>query len=134
MFLAELNDTKKELFLDLSLHLSMCDGEFVDAEKSAILQMCREMEVAERFAPDNDFDDALNQIAEGATIREKRIILLEIGGVILADGAFSAEEEGAMKRIADFLEVDYSHCEKVILIIQDLYKVYSQIGSFLSGR
>ena len=52
--------------------------------------MCKEMGISERIVPVVNFDDALNQLTESTTIREKRIILLEIGGVVLADGVFSS--------------------------------------------
>lgn len=134
MFLSELKDTQKELFLDLSIHLVKCDGDFADVERNTISQMCKEMEINERFTPVVNFDDALNQLTESATIREKRIILLEIGGVILADGVFSSEEKSAMKEISDLLKIDYFQCEKVIAMIQDLYEVYSKIGLYLSSK
>lgn len=134
MFLSELNDTQKELFLDLSIHLSMCDEEFVDDERNTILQMCKEMGISERIVPVVNFDDALNQLTESTTIREKRIILLEIGGVVLADGVFSSEEKKAMLKISDSLKVDYSQCERAIEMIRDLYRIYSKIGSFLSSK
>lgn len=134
MFLSELKNTQKELFLDLCIHLSMSDGDFVDSEKNTILQMCKEMEIKERFTTVVNFDDALNQLAENATLREKRIILIEIAGVILADGIFASEEESAMRKISDSLEIDYSQCEKVVSMVQDLYGIYSKIGSFLTSK
>ena len=134
MFLTELKNTQKELFLDLCIHLSMSDGSFVEVEKNTILQMCKEMEIHERFTPIKNFDDALVQLSEDATIREKRIILLAVGGVDLADGVFSPEEENAMKKIADSLKIDYLQCEKVISMVRDLYEVYSKIGLFLSSK
>lgn len=88
MFLSELRDTQKELFLDLSIYLSMRDGNFADVEKNTIIQMCKEMGIDKRLVPVLNFDDVLNQLAESVTIREKRIIILEIGGVILADVFF----------------------------------------------
>ena len=134
MFLSELRDTQKELFLDLSIYLSMRDGNFADVEKNTIIQMCKEMGIDKRLVPVLNFDDVLNQLAESVTIREKRIIILEIGGVILADGFFSTEEESAMKQISDSLKIDYSQCKKAIAMIQDLYEGYSKIGSFLSSK
>lgn len=134
MFLSELRNAQKELFLDLSIHLSMSDGYFVDSEKNTILQMCKEMEINERFTPVVDFEDALNQLAEDATIREKRIILIEAAGIILADGVFASEEKNAMRKISDSLAVDYSQCEKVISLVQDLYEIYSKFGSFLISK
>lgn len=134
MFLHELKNTQKELFLDLSIYLSMSDGEFADSEKNTIVQMCREMEIEKRLTPNVNFDDALSQLAENTTIREKRIILIEIAGIIFADGIFASGEESLMKKISDSLKVDYSQCEKAIMLVRDLYEVYSKIGPFLSSK
>lgn len=134
MFLSELKNAQKELFLDLCIHLSMCDGDFSNSEKNTILQMCKEMEINERFTPGVVFDDALSQLAENASVREKRIILIEIAGIILADNVFASEEKNSLKKISDSLEIDYSQCEKVISMVQDLYVVYSKIGSFLTSK
>lgn len=134
MFLSELRNEQKELFLDLSIHLSMSDGKFSDSEKNTIRQMCKEMGIDERLKKKVEFDIALNRLSENATIREKRIILLEIAGIVMADGVYSPEEKTAVENIATALSVDYSHCEDAISLIKDLFVLYSKIGNFLSGK
>lgn len=134
MFLSELKDEQKELFLDLVIHLSMSNGEFVDAEKAMVHQMCREMEIAERLETKVEFDEALSRLSKNAYVREKRIILLELAGIVMADGVYDSEEKAAVEKIADALCIDYSHCENAISLIKDLFDVYSKIGNFISSK
>lgn len=134
MFLSELKDEQKDLFLDLGIHLSMSDGEFSDTEKNTIRQMCREMGIDERLEENVEFDIALNRLSENATVREKRIVLLEIAGIVMADGVYSPEEKATVENISNALEVDYFHCENAISLVKDLFAVYSKIGGFLSSK
>ena len=92
MFLSELKDEQKDLFLDLGIHLSL------------------------------------------SVVREKRFVLLEIAGVVMADEVYSSEEKAEVKKISDALGVDYSHCEDAISLVKDLFVVYSKIGNFLSNK
>lgn len=134
MFLSELKDEQKDLFLDLGIHLSMSDGEFTKTEKNTICQMCKEMGIDERLEQNVDFDTALSRLGKNATVREKRIVLLEIAGVVMADEVYSSEEKAEVKKISDALGVDYSHCEDAISLVKDLFVVYSKIGNFLSNK
>lgn len=133
MFLSELKDEQKDLFLDLGIHLSMSDGEFSETEKNTICQMCKEMGIDERLEQNVDFDIALSRLGKNATVREKRIVLLEIAGVVMADGVYSPEEKAEVEKISDALGVDYFHCENAISLVKDLFVVYSKIGNFLSN-
>lgn len=134
MFLSELKDEQKELFLDLGIHLSMSDGEFSNSEKNTIHQMCKEMGIDERLEENVEFNVALSRLYKNATVREKRIVLLEIAGIVMADSVYSPEEKAVVEKISSALGVDYSHCEEVISLIKDLYAVYSKIGDFLSSK
>lgn len=134
MFLSELKDEQKDLFLDLGIHLSKSDGEFLGAEKDNIRQMCKEMGIEERLEENVEFDIALNRLSESATVREKRIVLLEIAGIVMADGVYSLEEKEMVENVSNVLGFDYSHFENVISLIRDLFVAYSKIGDFLSSK
>lgn len=134
MFLSELKPEQKELFLDLGICLSMSDGDFSEPEKKMILEMCKEMGVYERTDAKLKFEDALEKIKEGITEREKRIILLETAGIVLADGEYSDDEMLVMKKIATTLEIDYSHVEEVVETVNSLLDIYSKIGEFLTKK
>lgn len=134
MFLAELKAEQRELFLDIGIALSMSDGDFSASEKKMILEMCREMGIAERLEPKSDIKSALKALKGGISAREKRIVLLEAAGIVLTDGEYSSDEVVAMKNIASELEIAYSEVEEVVGILGELLGVYTKIGQFLSKR
>ena len=134
MFLSELKDDQKDLFLDLCILLSKSDGDFADSEKNTIRQMCKEMGIDERLNENIEFGKALSRLNENATVREKRIILLEIAGIVMADGVYAPEEKAAVESISNVFGIDYSYSEKAISLITDLFAVYSKIGEFLSSK
>lgn len=134
MFLAELKPEQKELFLDLGICLSKSDGRFDESEQKVIIEMCREMGIKKRVDNRFEFKDALTQIKENITEREKRIILLETAGIVLADGNFSEEEAILIKNISEELQIEYDCYSDIIEMVKELYNVYSKIGKFLSGK
>lgn len=134
MFLAELRPEQKELFLDLVILLSKSDCVFDESEQKAISEMCREMEINERTENQLELNEVLKKIGETAYTREKRIILLETAGIVLADGVYSEEEESMIKDISDSLKIEYEQYQEVLKTIQELYGVYKKIGDFLSGK
>lgn len=134
MFLVELRPEQKELFLDLGILLSKSDGAFNKAEKKVISEMCKEMGITERTENQLDLNEVLRRIRDTAYTREKRIILLETAGIVLADGTYSEEEKGVIKNISDSLKIEYSQYQEVLKTIQELYSVYKKVGDFLSGK
>lgn len=134
MFLAELKPEQKELFLDLVICLSKSDGCFDESEQKVIIEMCREMGIKKRIDNRFEFKDALIKIKENITEREKRIILLETAGIVLADGNFSEDEAILIKNISEELQIEYDCYSDIIEMVKELYNVYSKIGTFLSGK
>ncbi len=132
MYLSELRPEQKELFLDLGICISKGDGSFDDSERIVLSEMCREMGIPQRIENRLGFDEALVRIKETASTREKRVILIEAAGIILADGVYSEEEKGLVKRISEVLEIEYKQCEYVLRTVRDLFEVYDRLAAFLA--
>ena len=96
--------------------------------------MCREMGIENRLEKEHTFEDALSLISAEITKREKRIVLLETAGIVLADGEFSEEEELLVKKISEGLGIEYSEYENVLETVKELLKIYSKIGEFLTKK
>lgn len=134
MFLSELKPTLKELFLDVAIYLSMSDGDFSSTEEKMLMDMCNEMGIEKRKIATMEYRDALKKISEDVTEREKRIILLEIAGIVLADGNYSEEEMNVVKEIGESLTIDYAKFKEVIVIVKELLDTYTKIGAYLSSK
>ena len=103
MYLSLLDNEKKHLFLDLELYMSCSDGEFSIDEKNIIDVHCLEMEIDNNnYQPDLPKDLLLNKLKTSLTIKEKKIFILELMAVVLADGDFHENEHEIMLQLAKY--------------------------------
>ena len=102
MFLNSLQEGNKELFLRLCVHASLSNEIFAEEEKEMIYAYCREMNIMERI-PDgtDDLEQVVNYLATQTDDAEKKIIILEILGLIRADGIYDEKEKSFMKKLAE---------------------------------
>ncbi len=134
MFLSKLKSEEMELFLDLGIHLASCDGDFALVEKENIIQMCQEMGIEKRLDAKLSFNEALEQLSKLSNNYEKKIILLELAGIVMADGVCSPEEKELLMNIITTLNMKDSDCDAVIKLVSSLYSVYSEIGNYLASK
>lgn len=134
MFLRELKDEQKGLFLDLCLSLSLSDNEFSNEEKDMVKQLCAEMMIKERYEVLSDMKPALEKLTPISTKREKRIMLIELAGIVLADGKYAEEEKALLNEIGEKFSVSSAEIDEMMNIVLELYGVYKKIGSFLNGN
>ena len=78
MFLNQLNDPEKDLFLKLCAHAVMADDVFEVDEMESMALICHEMMIPNHM-PDTDdpIDTVLNQLNMLASKQQKNIIMLE---------------------------------------------------------
>ena len=134
MYLSELKPEAKPLFLDMSIHLAERDADFCLEEREMIRLMCYEMNIEVRYTAENDVETVLRQLKTLSSFREKRIILLELTGIMMADGKITDCETAIVKELADAFEVEHLELETIIGCITELHGIYTQFGSFLSGK
>ena len=134
MFLSKLKSEEKELFLDLGIHLASSDGDFSEVEKNNIKQMCQEMGVRERFETKLDLNEALNQFSEIADIYEKKITMIELAGIVMADGIYTLEEKAFLHKITEVFNIDKNDCDTVIELVGKLHNLYTEIGTYLASK
>ena len=134
MYLGELKEAQKNLFLDLCINLAMSDERFAHEEKTMLKQMCHEMGIDERYSTEKSVADAINELAESATDREKRIMIIELAGIIMADNVYHESEKKILKDLSEAFEISFDETEKIIPTISRLYNVYSNFAKFLTGK
>lgn len=94
MFLFELADEQKELFIDLAIIAMESNGEVDDSEIAVIKGYCREMAVEYReTAKINNCAEVLGKLKEISTESELRKITIEITTLMYADNNLADEEE-----------------------------------------
>ncbi|MBO4897676.1 MAG: hypothetical protein J5590_05205 [Clostridia bacterium] len=134
MFLQELKMEQRDLFLDLCIAVSSSDNEFSNSEKGLIKQLCAEMMIKERYQIISEIDKTIDKLAEMSTQKEKRIMLIELAGIILVDGKYVEEEKEFIDKIGEKFSVPSDDIEKMMKIVLELYGVYGKIGAYLNGE
>lgn len=113
MFLNLLQESNKELFLKVCVHASLANNIFAEEEKEIIYAYCREMNIREHIPSESeDFEEIVHTLGEQADDVEKKIIILEILGLIKADGIYDEMERCFMEKIAEGLKIHKSVLSK----------------------
>lgn len=124
MFLNQLKEVNKELFLKVCIHAAWSNGVFVNEEREMIFAYCREMSIPENVPEcDETINDVLLELAEKATTKEKNIIVLEILGLVKADGIYEDKEKEFMEALATGMNVN----EGVLSKLNSLLDIYTEV-------
>lgn len=126
MFLGILSKENKERFIKLCGIAVAADGKVVEAEKDMVFAYCREMNIKEHMPEETcALDELLNEIKNGSSDQERRIIVFETLGLFGADDKYAPEEEELMKKIIDILEIDktsFAHTLSLFNVYKSVYK------------
>lgn len=134
MFLQELRHEQKQLFLDLCIAVSSADGDFSTVERNLVKQLCAEMSIEEKYQLSANIDQTLDLLVATASKKEKRIMLIELAGIILADGVYAKEEEEFIAMLSEKFSVPKADTDAMIKVVLELYTIYGKFGSFLNGE
>lgn len=124
MFLNQLENKNKRLFLKVCVLASLANGVFAKEEREMINAYCKEMNVPEEV-PDcpEPLNDILEELAKNTSEKEKKIIVLEILGLLRSDGSYDDMEKTFADTLAEKLDVP----NHVFDQINSLLKVYTVI-------
>jgi uncharacterized tellurite resistance protein B-like protein len=131
MYLTKLSETQKELFLNICISLSKIDNDFHKDEKEVISQLCDEMNIEPRYETSIDINEAVKNINVISTVKEKRIIIVELLGLAIADKKLAFEEENFINNVMDSFNLDKSELKEAISLVRELYDLYAKFGKFL---
>ena len=134
MYLNYLRTKQKELFLDLSIITSKVDNNFNDEEKNLIEQLCQEMNIEIRYETDNLLEDIVASLEEISSTKEKKIILLELLGLVLVDNKEDVSEVQLIKVVKEKFAITNDEVEKAKLLVKQLYNIYSDFSSFINEQ
>lgn len=133
MYLNRLNDNQKELFIDISIHAAESNNEFAEQEKELINQYCNEMNIfPARYTANSTLDDAMNKLINISTEEEKRMIVVELTGLVLSDNNFDKFEQQFMDDLSQKLKLDNNQIAYLIRQLNSLTEIYGNIDRFVS--
>ncbi len=130
MFLNLLQESNKELFLKVCVHASLSNEIFAEEEKEMINAYCREMNITEHIPSESDdFDQVVNSLAEQADDIEKKIIILEILGLIKSDGIYDEKEKCFMKKFVEGMKIKSDVLSKFNSLLEIYLAVCKELRS-----
>lgn len=128
MFLYMLKEENKLRFVELCKHASEADEQVEDKEIETIAMYCREMGISDELSSDRrELDVVLGELKEEADTAEKRIILFEILGLMLADEQYAEAEEQFVLKIIEAFEMDYRIIANMYSLLEIYKAVYKQL-------
>lgn len=107
MFLTELKYEEKQLFLNLCIHAANANDFFVEEEKNMIQDYCREMKIEEpSFLEMKSLEAVIAEINRISDLRSKKIIVLELLGLMMVDKEYDEHEKIFMKTLAEKIGIE----------------------------
>lgn len=133
MFLNNLTQEKKELFLSLAYKISCIDENYADEEKMVLEQYCVEMDIRiDKIQLIEDFDKILNRINILCNIQEKKIFVFESVGLILADGVIHDKEMEAITNMVRLFEINDNYFEDCMKLNKEYYDLQSRMMNLIN--
>lgn len=130
MFLQNVPQKYKKLFMDLAYTMMGIDGKYEDEEKLALRSCQEELGLTQYQGSTIDLDDANLLLVQDRTLRAE--MYFELLGVALSDSEYSDEELGAMKKIQKAWEIPTEFDKTAQEIIRNINRNYARACILLS--
>ena len=130
MFLQNVPQKYKKLFMDLAYTMMGIDGKYEDEEKLALRSCQEELGLTQYQGSTIDLDDANLLLVQDRTLRAE--MYFELLGIALSDSEYSDEELGAMKKIQKAWESPTEFDKTAQEIIRNINRNYARACILLS--
>ena len=130
MFLQNVPQKYKKLFMDLAYTMMGIDGKYEDEEKLALRSCQEELGLTQYLGSTIDLDDANLLLVQDRTLRAE--MYFELLGIALSDSEYSDEELGAMKKIQKAWEIPTEYDKTAQEIIRNINRNYARACILLS--
>ena len=133
MFLKMLKPTVKESFLDLAILAADSSGGISVEEKNMLKTFAIEMDIKPRYSTRKKFDNVMKTIVKEADDQEKRIVALEILGIMWSDSEYDDTEKEFVGNVTEMLGVDKKLVDKMSKKIKQYADVYMDIVEMVTN-
>ncbi|MTI71447.1 MAG: hypothetical protein FH751_14470 [Firmicutes bacterium] len=118
MFLQELNDIQRKNFLELAVYGMKVNEELHESQKNIINTFRLEMCIEDYVIKNKPIKDIITEF-QGSKKSIKKIVLIELFGVLLTDGAFDDKESDLVNLCAKKWNFRDSEIKKMRRWVQD---------------
>ncbi len=132
MLLGQLSENNKKLFLQLEMMLASIDGSFSASEKELIERHCKEMGInSEDCSTDTSLDETVKNIYENMSIKEKKIIFIELITLAVIDSVYDNKEKELVDSLRKMLGIPEEVGVQALELVDRLVKVSAEIENFV---
>lgn len=129
MYLHLLSEANKASFMAIARAVCAADGNFSDSERFMLEVYAKEMGLSSIESTIEE-TKAVTTLAETGTNQEKRIVVMELVGLSLADSDFSTEERAFLQAIVEKFDISkdfVTKCETVVGRYLELQNEFNQL-------
>lgn len=132
MFLNQLNQQEKEIFLKLAIAVIRADKKIEENEKKYIAEYAHEMNI-QSYDLNIDVDDnaLCKNIIENSSDAIKRIFLVELTACAYSDGRFDKEEKSLISSITSDLGLNENELSECVKLLETYTSATAELGRFV---
>lgn len=133
MFLGLLNKGTKDLFLELSIHAALANRVLATEEEEIILQYCNEMNIPmKEIKKTMDEETLVSKLSNDILMVEKRIVIIEIVALVLADEVYDEEEKDFLNRLVKSMGLDAKALEEASNLVKRFNNIFEEMNNFIN--
>lgn len=118
MFLNLLNETEGKDFLELAMIAMKIDGKTEESELNIFQSFKNEMMLFDYQLTNKNYDDIVTDLKKSSK-QVKKAVIIEITGILDADGIVKASESNWVEKLGADLEFRDSEIRKMVRWVQD---------------
>lgn len=131
MFLNQLSHQEKKMFLDLSIHIAKANDVLSAEEKQLISGYCTEMQLPPIELYETEPFETVSDYFSMVDSHIKKIVLLEILGLVYADGSYDLEEEKLVKIFSEKIGINDEIYNEIHDVIKKYYIVCKEMAEII---
>ncbi len=132
MLLNRLSENNKKLFLNLELFLVNADGEYSEPEDRMIKAHCIEMGLEPvKYDESLILEEIIKNINAQMTVKEKKIVLIELLTVAIVDGVYDDREKEFVGNLRKVLQIPEEVGEQAFDMVKKLVDASTSIENFV---
>lgn len=132
MLLKQLSEESKHTFLKLETFLANVDGKFDKSEEKIIRMHCSEMGLEPIPYDENmTLEKIVKNVNTEMTVREKKIILIELLAVAVIDGVYDDTEKEFVGALRKLLQIPEEVVQQAYDMVKKLTDASTSIENFV---